>query len=94
MVWISLEQRAIQTLESRKVMKLSKAILKNEHKLITKLLRKQERERRKILKKCPNLVRGWKKCWDWDEETFFDDCLDNINILIYDFRCHDITVGK
>lgn len=73
-------------------MKLSKTKLKKEVQLVKNLLDKQEEERSNILLKCPELKKGWRYCWDWDEDTFFQDCSGSFEHLIHDFNNHDIKI--
>ena len=73
-------------------MKLNKAKLKKEFESVQKLLKKQQQERSKILAKCPELKKGWNYCWDWDKDTFFEDCNVKLEYLIHEFENHDIDI--
>ena len=53
-----------------------------------RLLAKQKKERKNALKKCKNLIKGWKYCWDWDADAFIEDCSDPLRYLINDFENH------
>ena len=52
----------------------SKQQLKNEIQQIKQLMKKQKIERNLLIKKCRTLRSAWQTQWDWDVESFADDC--------------------
>jgi hypothetical protein len=64
----------------------SKKQLVKEHKLINNLLRKQEKQKNDLIKKCKLSVSLFKNEWCWDKDSFFEEFSRNIKDIIIEYK--------